>query len=321
MTAPIILALFAVLVATLGPRLLRSTDWPERSPRMGIIAWQATTASIVLAVVLIGVSLALPTLPVTGGVAELIEACTLALRAQYSTPAGAALSVAGVILSLAVLTRVGYCLAAGLATAGRDRRRQLQALALVARRHERCQALILDHPTAVAYCLPGPRQEIVLTTAALAALDDDQVAAVLAHERAHLSERHYLVLAAAGALDRAFPWVPAFRDARNELAGLVEMLADDAAAVGSDRLTVATALVRLSAGSAPAAALGAGGRSALARVRRLVAPARPLGAPRSVLVALAAAAILTGPVAVVAAPAVVAATADFCPINFPGQPL
>ena len=320
MTAPIILTIFAVLVATLGPRLLRSTDWPERSPRMGIIAWQATTASVVLAVVLIGVALALPTIPVTASVAELIEACTLALRAQYSTPAGAALSGAGVFLSLAVMTRVGYCLAAGLATAGLDRRRQLQALALVARRHG-CQALVVDHPTAVAYCLPGRRQEIVLTTAALAALDEGQVAAVLAHEQAHLSGRHDLVLAAACALDRAFPRVPAFRAARDELARLIEMLADDAAAARSDRLTVATALVQLSGGSAPAAALGAGGRSALARVRRLVAPARPLGAPRSALAALAAAAVLTAPVAVAAAPAAMAATTDFCPISFPVQPL
>ena len=144
---------------------------------------------------------------------------------------------------------------------------------------------------------------------------------MLAHEQAHLHGRHHLVLAAAAALQRAFPRVRAFSDAHREITRLVEMHADDVAARGNDRLTIATGLVRLAEASAPVAALGAGGGTCVARVRRLVAPAQPLGAPRSALAAFAAAALLVTPVAVVAAPAVVAATIDLCPIDFPKQTL
>ncbi len=58
--------------------------------------------------------------------------------------------------------------------------------------------------------------------------------------------------------------------------GLTEMVADDAATRIVDRMTVATALVRLAEGSTPAGALGAGGSTALMRVRRLADPTVPL---------------------------------------------
>jgi Zn-dependent protease with chaperone function len=173
-------------------------------------------------------------------------------------------------------------------------------------------ALVIDHPAAAAYCLPGRRHEVVFTTAALAALDREEVDAVLAHERAHLRGRHHLVLAVPSALARAFPPVPAFRDAARELARLVEMRADDVAAAGRGRVTVARAVVRLAEGSTPAAALGASGGNALARVRRLVAPVHPLGILRTSLTAAALTTVLAAPVLLVAAPVVEASRADYC---------
>lgn len=319
MIAPASLIVFAVVVSTLVPRPLCRSSWPDRSPRLGIFTWQALSVSVVVAVFLAGAALAVPAVPLSSDVAALLSACAMALRAEYGTPGGGALSVPGAFLAVTVLARAGYCLIAGLVTAARERRRQLDALTLVARHHDRCDALVVEHSAVAAYCLPGRRQRVVLTTGAVAALDDDQLAAVLAHERAHLRGRHHLVLAVAAALQRAFPRVPAFRDAHRELTRLVEMLADDIAAQRNDRLTIATALVRLAEASIPVAALGAGGSSSLARVRRLVAPAQPLGATRSILVGLAAAALLTAPLAVVAAPAIAAVTVELCPIDFPGQ--
>jgi len=320
-TAPITLVVFAVLAATLGARLLARSAWLDRSPRLGICAWQALSFSVITAVVLAGAALALPAVPFSADIAELLSACARALRDQYATPGGVAISATGAVVAGTVLGRAGYCLTAGLVSASRARRRQLDALTLVAHRHEGFDALVVNHTTAAAYCLPGRRQQVILTTGALDALDDEQLAAVLAHERAHLRGRHDVVLAAAAALLSAFPRVPAFRYAHRELTRLVEMLADDVAARRNDRLTIATALVCLAQASAPAAALGAGGSTSLARVRRLVAPAHPLGATRSAFAALATAALLATPAAVVAAPAVVAATADLCPIGFPGQTL
>ncbi len=317
MTAPITLVVFAVLVGTLAPRLLVRSSWPDRCPRLGVAAWQAVSLSVVTAVVLAGAALALPALSFSADLAELLSACAMALRAQYATPGGAALSITGAVLAVTVVARAGYCLIAGLISGARERRRQVDGVNLIARRHEGCDALVVDDAAAAAYCLPGRRQQVVLTTGALTALNSDQLSAVLAHERAHLRGRHDLVLATSAALQRAFPQVPALRDAHRELTRLVEMLADDVAARRNDRLTIATALVRLAEVSAPVAALGAGGSTSLTRVRRLVAPAHPLGTTRSVIAALATAALLLTPVAVVAAPTVIAATADLCPIDFP----
>ena len=317
MTAPITLVIFAVLAATLAPRLLARSSWPDRSPRLGITAWQAVSLSVVTAVVLAGAALALPALSFSTDLAELLSACAMALRAQYATPGGAAMSTIGAVLALAVVARAGYCLVAGLVSGARERHRQVDGVNLIARRHQGYDALVVDDTAAVAYCLPGRRRQVVLTTGALGALDDDQLTAVLAHERAHLRGRHDLVLVTSAALQRAFPQVPALRDAHRELTRLVEMLADDVAARRNDRLTIATALVSLAEVSAPGVALGAGGSTSLTRVRRLVAPAHPLGTTRSAIAVMATAALLLTPVAVVAAPTVVAATSDLCPIDFP----
>ncbi|MCZ2404449.1 M56 family metallopeptidase [Paenarthrobacter sp. Z7-10] len=313
MIAPAVLILLAVILAVPAPVLLRRSTWLERSPRIGIAAWQALSASLVLTVLLAGLALAVPEIPWTTNLAEFFRACAMALRERYATPGGAIISATGAIAALAVLARVGYSLTRGLVGAARNRSRQLQALAIIARPHRDYDAVVVDHSSAAAYCLPGRRRQVVLTSAALTALDESQLAAVLAHEQAHLHGHHHLILAAADALQHAFPGVPAFREARIALSSLVEMLADDAAARRSDRLTVATALVRLAEhGLTPVAALGAGGDSAVTRVRRLVRPARPLGTGKTIAAVLATGALLALPLFLAIAPASAAGTMPPC---------
>lgn len=316
MIAPAALIIFAVILAVLGPVLLRRSTWLERAPKIGIAAWQALSISLLSTVLLAGSALALPAIPWTTDLAALIRACAMALREQYSTPGGAIVSATGAVAVLAVLARVTYCLATGLAHAARDRSVQLQTLAMIAQPHDEYDALVVEHSSAAAYCLPGRNRQVVLTSATLAALDHKQLVAVLAHERAHLQGRHHLILAVADALQRAFPGVAAFREARGALGRLVEMLADDAAARRSDRLTVATALVRLAEhGMTPVAALGAGGESSLGRVRRLVAPARPLGTGRIALATMGVGALLALPLFFAVAPASAAGTMPPCPVD------
>src|SRR2546430_14723723 len=69
----------------------------------------------------------------------------------------------------------------------------------------RLGSILLDHDEAAAWCLPGAGGQVVLTTAAVHALDEAQLAAVLAHERAHQRGRHHLLVALAGSLAAAFP--------------------------------------------------------------------------------------------------------------------
>ena len=314
MIAPAVLMVLAVMLAVMGPAFLRRISWLERSPRIGIAAWQTLSVSIVLAVLLAGLSLAVPAIPWTINLAAWIRTCAMAILAQYSTPGGAVVSATGAAAAGAVIVRVTYCLAVDRAVAARSRRAQVNVLALIARPHLHYDALVVDHGAAAAYCLPGRLRQVVLTSAALLALDHNQLLAVLAHERAHLRGRHDLILAAADALQHAFPRVTAFRTARRELGRLVEMLADDSAARHSDRTTVATALVRLAEhGLTPAAALGAGGESAPSRVRRLISPLRPLGAGKTTVAVLAMGLLVALPLLLAIAPASAAGTMDPCP--------
>jgi Zn-dependent protease with chaperone function len=312
------LALFgyALLLGTVGAHALARAEWVHRAPRLGIALWQALSGSVILAVALGGTALMIPTIELGQRLADLLQACGAAIRAQYATPGGAAVSAVGASVVAGTLGRAVYCLARELILASRHRRRHRDGLALIGRPAPKLGFLIVDHGTAAAYCLPGRRRQIVLTSAALAALDADQLDAVLAHERAHLRGRHHLVLAGAQGLQRAFPVLPCFRLAPLALARLVEMLADDEAVRRHPRLTIATALVALADSTAPAATLPAGGPTAAARVHRLAAPARPLGPVCTTLATLLLATAVIAPVALAVAPALAAVGANYCPIEF-----
>lgn len=110
---------------------------------------------------------------------------------------------------------------------------------------------LLDSTTAMAYCLPGLRPRMVVTSAALTNLSPAALAAVVAHESAHLAQRHDLVVLPFVAWQSALPFLPGARTARAAVALLVEALADDAARsrIGAEPLGEALAAVAM-AGSA-----------------------------------------------------------------------
>ena len=83
--------------------------------------------------------------------------------------------------------------------------------------------------------MPGRPATIVLTSGALAVLDPDQLAAVLAHERAHLAGRHHLLTGLTRGLAAMLPGRAAVHPRAAEVARLAEMRADDAAARRSGR--------------------------------------------------------------------------------------
>ncbi|WP_033222415.1 M56 family metallopeptidase [Kitasatospora phosalacinea] len=137
---------------------------------------------------------------------------------------------------------------------------------------------VLTDDRADAYALPGRPPRIVATTGMLAALTGPERAALLAHERAHLSGRHHLLLAAT---EYAAACHPALRPLRPALGYHLERWADErAAAEVGDRALTARAIGRaaLAAARAPA--------PAPARSPRLAATAGPV--PRRVRALLAA---------------------------------
>jgi Zn-dependent protease with chaperone function len=302
---------YAAVLAVVAPRVL-ARSWVDRAPRVAIAAWQAVTGSVVVSVILGAVALTFPTIRVSANLAALLQECFLSLRDHYASPGGAAAAGAGAVLAIGVIARVTWCAAVTLVRVGARRRRIGNQLAILGRSDPGAQIIIVDHDAPAAYCVPGTRRRIVVTSAALEALDDAQLRAVLAHERAHLRGRHDLVIAGAATLAAAFGRVRLFRTAHAEITRLVELLADDAAARGSDRLTVAEALLTLGSGG-PVGALAAGGSAAGARVRRLIAGHRPLGRARVTVGSFSAAALLAVPALVLAAPAALAWGSQYCP--------
>jgi len=305
-----LVAYASLLLACGSPALARAT-WPVRAPQLAIAAWLALAWSAVTSIVLGGIALAIPVLPVSAGMAGLLADCLMELRTQYAHPGGAALAGAGAVLAVTVTARLAWCTAATLAGRARVGRRHRQRLRLAGRADARLGAIVIDHAEPAAYCLSGRRRPVVLTSAALSILDDAQVSAVLAHERAHQAGRHHLLVAAAASLAAAFP-LPALRRARDEVARLAELAADDAAAARSPRLIVAEALLTLGAAPAGAVALGAGGSTATARVRRLIAAPNPLTRVAATGGALAVAAMIALPAMVLAGPAVAAVAMGYC---------
>jgi Zn-dependent protease with chaperone function len=250
-------AVVAVLMAWPVPDALCSAAWTRRSPRAAIVVWQL--------VGLIGGLSAVGALLLVG-FAPLGRNWTMA-------------NLSGLVLGALLFSWLTGVLATSAVRIERDLRRQRTAVDLLGRAGAD-GVLVLDHPEPLAYCLPGPQPRIVITDGAVAALPPEELAAVLAHERAHAEGRHELVIQPFVAWQSALPFLAPARRATAAVAELVEMLADDAAAQATSRLTVARALARVGAGRppglSPARADAPGAHEAaptptsvIARVRRL----------------------------------------------------
>jgi beta-lactamase regulating signal transducer with metallopeptidase domain len=138
--------------------------------------------------------------------------------------------------------------------------------------------IMVEHGRPFAYCLPGRPGPVVVSSAAVGRLQAGQLAAVLAHERAHQAGRHHRLVLLAQVLRVGFPWLPAAKFTHQAVARLVELAADDAAAHAQGRRQVAAALAALGDAPVPTAALGAAVGSATERVSRLLTPRRQGGA-------------------------------------------
>jgi Zn-dependent protease with chaperone function len=216
----------ALLLGALGlalslvvPGPLARARWTARAPGAAVVLWQAITLAAVLCA--LGVVLA--------GPEELVRAHgadqTIAVAVLV-----AALGVAAVIV-VRLLVSVGL-----VAYRSRVRRARHRLLADLLDRAEEHAAYTIDDEVRVldgglpfAYCVPGRDPRIVLSEGTLRVLSEPQVAAVLAHERAHLRARHDVVMESFTAFYRAVPGPLRSRAPLDAVHILLEALADDAA--------------------------------------------------------------------------------------------
>jgi Zn-dependent protease with chaperone function len=299
LAAGLLSAGLALLVLVL-PRRLAAASWPPRSPALGLVLWQACG----LAAGLVAIELALTVALSPAGddhvaaVRALLDGGIAGLP-WWSLVAGA--------LGLLVLLRLLAALLVSTARVLLARRRHRALVDLVATRNPLLRGTrVVDHDIPVAYCLPGLRSRLVLSRGVLAVLSEDELRAVLAHEQAHLDQRHDLVVLPFVALVASFPRLPAVRTARQAVALLVEMLADDRAVRRHDRSALARALWRVSSAQVPAGGLGAAGDDVVVRARRLLVPPYPLPRRARLGVVVLTAAVLALPVSGLLLPLLVA---------------
>lgn len=286
------------LLCTLLVRPLARARWVWRSPRTGILLWQMWLTTWVLCVV--GVAFAIGLSPYGRDIPSALG------RWLGGDP-----HPAGFTASHVVVLVTGFLLAAGVVAvlvrswvrvAG-IRRRHRDVLALVAREDDGLPGvLILDHPLAVAYCLPGLRARVVFSSGALSTLSAREVSAVLAHERTHARERHDLVLLPFTAMRRVLPRSRLMTVAAEAVALLVEMRADQGACRTQGAGSLAHALRRFSrvAVGPPPGAIGITDSGVDARLSRLDREADPLPLWLRWLVLASGAVLVTTPLSFLA---------------------
>ena len=303
------LAFCIVALVLVGPvpALLARASWPLRAPRAAIVLWQAIALAAVLSAFSAGIAIASrlfvpgpdgrPTATLTSEIAVLgwplwtLYVIVFALTLMI----GVRLIVA--VLQVAVATRrrrAHHRMVVDLVGVSREE------IPTATRRPSGLRILGVAQP--MAYCLPGARRSsrVVVSEGALTTLSDQEIAAILSHERAHLRARHDLVLEMFTAVHAAFPRFVRSGSALDAVRLLIELLADDAAVRVAGPTPLARALVACAGGHTPSGALAAGGPTTVVRVQRLCGEGNSLSL--AVAADTAAAAILVVPTVALAVP-------------------
>ncbi|EIF00953.1 Zn-dependent protease with chaperone function [Saccharomonospora glauca K62] len=248
--------------------LLRSR-WTHAHPRPALVLWQLSGLTFVISTV--GVLLGFGLAPFRQGFFPAL--LDLPQRWAELDVWHLVAVAAGLLLGAWLVVNQILC----FHSTARARARHRLLLRLVAQPDP--DAFVVDHPVAVAYCVPGRHPHIVVSAGARRLLSKVELDAVLAHERAHARERHDLVIAPFQALRRLLPSSRVLTCVCSTIELLVEMCADDRAARQHGREPLASALERFHASGSvgtPAGALAVAGSASHveARIRRLRHPER-----------------------------------------------
>lgn len=236
----------ALALAWPVPVAISRMNWPMHSPVIALLLWQA--------------------IALAGGL-SMIGALALAGYAVLPGAPWPAVIPAG-LFTIYLLAH----LAVTIVQVTRQRHRHLALLDMLTSPHPtRARTRVIDDAVPVAYCLPhGARSVTVLSQGLLDRLDADELVAVIAHERAHVEQRHDLLQLAFRAWRSALPWFPIAARAEAEVAALVEMLADDHARREVRDEVLARAILAVGASGMPGDARVVSGSTRVSdRFRRL----------------------------------------------------
>ena len=282
MTAVVLAASLLTYAAVLGfalPRVLSRSAWPSRAPRLAMATWHAAGITTIGSVALALLAIAMPLHALGGGPVAFLQACLQPTHAG-GAPGGVATRVAAAVALILLLSRIVIVSLRRYRAWRADTARHVEAVGLLARPDSRnSDVRVVPCAQPAAFCLPR-QGGVVVTSAATEALDDDEMQAVLAHERAHLRQRHHVAILVADTLAEIAPApiaLPVLVHGRREVARLSELAADDAASRAADRGALVDAMLAMAQHQVPSPALGAASTGVVERVTRLLEAPAPLG--------------------------------------------
>jgi Zn-dependent protease with chaperone function/uncharacterized membrane protein len=268
------LLLYSMAMLVVAPPLLRALTYSGNAPRLAVVTWLSAIGTVVVSWLATAVMVIIEVIGHWTHPRTVAASCLARLQRTISGDAGIGPQITLVVIAAAFVVAVAI-IGMRLASA---------VLGMRARAHEHARAVrLVGHPTGdanvvmveaakpAAYCVAGRPPAIVVTSAARAALDDRQLAAVLAHERAHLAGHHAAIVSALRALAAVFPRLRLITEGAQQVSQLLEMCADDVATRGHSSRALLSGLVALST-TAPAGALAAADLAVLARAERLATP-------------------------------------------------
>ena len=191
-TAGVLGALALLLAGPVSTWLARS-HWVTLAPRAAVALWQAIGVGAALAAIGAGLCVAVERFHsgFAAGLGDLIDGAIdghplrgLGLPDALGLTLAADLTVVMACLLGAVMVRT---------ISARSHHRRLLNL-LAGSDRSPSGTVVLDHPSAVAYCLPGIRPRIVISAGTIRLLDTNELDAVIGHERGHAHEHHGLVM-------------------------------------------------------------------------------------------------------------------------------
>lgn len=295
------LLLYSVAASVAGPPLLQRLTRDGHTPRFGVAVWLSAICSVLITWLAVAVLVVVDVVRDWNYPAVVALSCMSRLHSVMRGQAGIGsqitlLAIAATATAAAAV--FGMRLARTVIRLRARAHEHAQAVRIVGRRNHEPGVVVVDAGKPAAYCVSGRPPAIVVTSGALATLDENQLGAVLAHERAHLAGHHTHLTAALRSLAMVFSLVPLMTQGMAEVSRLLEMCADDAAARQHGRQALLSGLITL-AGAAPAPALGAATVAVLARAERLMLPPANRTGTRAALTAVMAI-IATGPLITVA---------------------
>lgn len=220
--AGVVLIALALAVVVLAPRFLTRSAWTIDRPRTALVSW---SLAVLLGVVGFVAGIALVVLadrPIT-------DPSLLGGSPTHGLNVGVALLA---VLAFVIAVRV---------RPGPEHEAVREAMRSGAAPHREIDGTpvaVVEADHALACAVPGRSGGVLVSTGLADRLRTDELEAVVAHERAHLTQRHAIAVGIAESIERAVPWIPGARAMARSTRVLVEFAADDAAArrVGRDAL-------------------------------------------------------------------------------------